>query len=823
SLHRWIHRAGVSAEELGSRRLSNRTQDLQQQRQQQQAEEEEERQRQRQHDKRRDSFLVKLGIGAGAMPDPGGEAAGETGEKPRLAERIRLRMRYIAKEFVVDVSQPFYYRWLAVLSVAACYNLIFIVMRSAFTQIQEEYPIWPWFLLDYAADAVYAVDASSSRACWSETYPRLRQVYMQSAGFKLDLACLFPTPMYFTSCPRSASLAPTSSIEPETRTNYPNLFRISNLILILLVVVHWNGCIYFSICLVLGLGRDSWTYPPRPDNFIALANTEPKYIYSFFWSTMILTTIGDVPRPVTDFEYAFMTVDFLVGVLIFAVVVGNVGSNDHQYECSEDRVPDADGWGRELERRVIRWFDYLWTNKQSLDEERILGTLPDKLKAEIAIHVHFDTLKRVAIFQDCEPGLLVELVLKLKLQVYSPGDYICRKGDIGKEMYIVKRGKLSVVSPDGKTVFVTLGEGSVFGEVSILNIPGNKTGNRRTANVRSDGYSDLFCLSKNDLWEALTEYPDAKVKLLEKGQQVLRKDNLIDEEALAKALQDRESTERRVERLNAELGVLQTRFARMLAEFGSTQSKLRRRLEGQETLEEFPVRSANAGTSRQTSDHLLGGHIQQIPFKRHAAQRPLQLQPGGQVARVHTNSPGLLIEEHLAKRAQPHVGQPNRIEQPTVPARELAVRSAAPEHVANPRAGTGVHGAAALPIAKRHLQILAAPGLHEVVVGAERVEGAGPDGKKTTGHHGRVERLVHGHAGRQGIPGEPQVPRETADNGKSDRFWPDAEVMKQRLQPADIHFDNDHFVQQMRRRPIENAVQCAAKGRLGLVIEADNN
>ena len=89
---------------------------------------------------------------------------------------------------------------------------------------------------------------------------------------------------------------------------------------------------------------------------------------------------------------------------------------------------------KDLERRVITWFDYLWTNKQSLDEDQVLGSLPDKLKAEIAIHVHLGTLRRVAIFQDCEPGLLVELVLKLKLSIFSPGDYICRKGDIGREM-----------------------------------------------------------------------------------------------------------------------------------------------------------------------------------------------------------------------------------------------------------------------------------------------------------------------------------------------------------------------------------------------------
>lgn len=170
--------------------------------------------------------------------------------------------------------------------------------------------------------------------------------------------------------------------------------------------------------------------------------------------------------------------------------------------------------------KILR-FDYLWTSNQSSDEDKSVACLPDKLKAEIAIHVHLDTLKRVDIFQNTEAGFLCELVLRLKPVLFSPGDFVCRKNEVGLEMYIVSRGILEVLTEDSQTVVATLRAGSYFGEISVLNV--GLEGNRRTASVRSVGYSDLFCLNKQDLWDVLRNHPNAEARIRARAEERLLK------------------------------------------------------------------------------------------------------------------------------------------------------------------------------------------------------------------------------------------------------------------------------------------------------------
>uniref|UniRef100_A0A8C7N478 Cyclic nucleotide gated channel subunit alpha 3 n=1 Tax=Oncorhynchus kisutch TaxID=8019 RepID=A0A8C7N478_ONCKI len=514
-------------------------------------------------------------------------------------DRVRKRKKEI---WIMDPSADRYYRWLTIIAAPCFYNLMMLVTRACFNELQSTY-ITLWIVLDYTSDFIYYTDTFvRSRTGFLEQGllvkddKKLRDKYKSTPQFKWDMISMIPTDLLFLKVGlnypelRLNRLAKMNRLfeffdRTETRTSFPNVFRISNLVLYILIIIHWNACIFFAISKTIGFGSDTWVYPniSHPEH----GRLARKYIYCLYWSTLTLTTIGETPPPVRDFEYLFVVVDFLIGVLIFATIVGNVGamiSNMNktraEFQAKIDSIKQYMQFrkvSKDLEVRVIKWFDYLWTEKKTCDEKEVLKNLPDKLKAEIAINVHLDTLKKVRIFQDCEAGLLIELVLKLQPQVFSPGDYICKKGDIGREMYIIKEGKLAVVADDGVTQFVVLSDGAYFGEISILGIKGSKAGNRRTANIRSIGYSDLFALSKDDLMESLTEYPDAKKALEEKGKAMLMKDNMIDED-VANAGADPKDMEEKIQRLESNIEIIKTKLAKIMAEFTSSQSKIKQRI-----------------------------------------------------------------------------------------------------------------------------------------------------------------------------------------------------------------------------------------------------
>lgn len=106
---------------------------------------------------------------------------------------------------------------------------------------------------------------------------------------------------------------------------------------------------------------------------------------------------------------------------------------------------------------------------------------------------------------------------------------------------------------------------------------GNKSGNRRTANIRSIGHSDLFSLSKEDLTEVLSEFPAAKRHLEEKGRQILIKLGML-EESGEDVEEEIEKVETRIKRLESNLEILQMKLARLMVELESNHKKMQARV-----------------------------------------------------------------------------------------------------------------------------------------------------------------------------------------------------------------------------------------------------
>ncbi|XP_032096445.1 cyclic nucleotide-gated cation channel alpha-4 [Sapajus apella] len=516
---------------------------------------------------------------------------------------------------ILDPSGDYYYWWLNTMVFPVMYNLIILVCRACFPDLQHGYLV-AWLVLDYTSDLLYLLDivvrfhtGFLEQGILVVDKGRISSRYVRTWSFLLDLASLMPTDVvYLRLGPHTPTLRLNRFLRmprlfeafdrTETRTAYPNAFRIAKLMLYIFVVIHWNSCLYFALSRYLGFGRDVWVYPdPAQPGFERLRR---QYLYSFYFSTLILTTVGDTPPPAREEEYLFMVGDFLLAVMGFATIMGSMSSviynmntagaafyPDHALVKKYMKLQHVN---RKLERRVIDWYQHLQINKKMTNEIAILQHLPERLRAEVAVSVHLSTLSRVQIFQNCEASLLEELVLKLQPQTYSPGEYVCRKGDIGREMYIIREGQLAVVADDGITQYAVLGAGLYFGEISIINIKGNMSGNRRTANIKSLGYSDLFCLSKEDLKEVLSEYPQAQTVMEEKGREILLKMNKLDVNAEAAEIALQEATESRLRGLDQQLDDLQTKFARLLAELESSALKIAYRIERLEwQTREWPI------------------------------------------------------------------------------------------------------------------------------------------------------------------------------------------------------------------------------------------
>ncbi|XP_075439087.1 cyclic nucleotide-gated channel beta-3 isoform X2 [Ascaphus truei] len=429
-----------------------------------------------------------------------------------------------------------YVLWLFLVALSFNWNCWFIPMRCVFP-FQTPQNLLYWMATDYICDALYLLDMLVFQ-------PRLqfvkggdiitdakemRKNYFESAKFRLDAASVIPFDLLYLVFGCKPVLRINRILKYgaffefndrlEAVLDKAYIYRVIRTTGYLLFILHINACIYYWASTFEGIGSTKWVYDGNGN----------MYLRCYYFAVRTLITIGGLAEPQTVFEILFQLLNYFSGVFVFSSLIGQMRdvigaatAGQSYYRAAVDNTisyMNTYNIPKVVQNRVRTWYEYTWDSQRMLDDS-LLEEMPTKMQLAIAIDITYTIVNKVDLFKGCDSQMIHELLLRLKSIVYLPGDFVCKKGEIGREMYIIKQGAVQVLGgPDDKTVLVTLKDGAVFGEISLLSAGG---GNRRTADVVAHGFANLFILDKKTLSNILVHYPDSKKLLMKKAKILLQ-------------------------------------------------------------------------------------------------------------------------------------------------------------------------------------------------------------------------------------------------------------------------------------------------------------
>lgn len=288
----------------------------------------------------------------------------------------------------------------------------------------------------------------------------------------------------------------------------PSVIRIFKSTFVILFLAHFIGCGFF---LVIIIEKDDAKKDFTGTENITDKSLGSKYIRAFYWSFVTMTGYNNT-NPHTQLETLFSIFVTMVGISLFATIIGTVGSLVTNLDSSAlyfrqkmDGINDYMKYKRipqDLQNEVRNYYTYLWKSGKGLDKNKVLDDLPPYLKNKMSVILNSEIIKKVPLFQKCKDDteFINEIVKCLKPRVCLPNSFVVRKGEVGNEMFFISRGELNVVSDDDKVVF-TLKDGGFFGEIALL------YDTKRTASIVARTYCDMFVLTKEDFKKVMKKFP----------------------------------------------------------------------------------------------------------------------------------------------------------------------------------------------------------------------------------------------------------------------------------------------------------------------------
>nr|CAD7265139.1 unnamed protein product [Timema shepardi] len=253
-----------------------------------------------------------------------------------------------------------YVVWIFMVTLCFVYNCWVIPLRSTFPyQTPENANMW--FALDYSADFIYLVDVALVKprishledGFWVTKPSTTRRNYFRTLQFKVQT---------FWECyNRLDSMMPSAYV-----------VRMARTLTYMLYLIHLNACAYYAFSAWQGLGANGWVFSGKGSPLVLTFT----YIRCFYFATKTATSIGKNPKPETEQESLFMTCSWLMGVFVFAILIGQmrdiVVTATHSQTEYRKLVDETLEYMRrlnlpkELQERIKLWFTFTWEQQHTL-------------------------------------------------------------------------------------------------------------------------------------------------------------------------------------------------------------------------------------------------------------------------------------------------------------------------------------------------------------------------------------------------------------------------------------------------------------------------
>ncbi|XP_068591358.1 potassium/sodium hyperpolarization-activated cyclic nucleotide-gated channel 2-like [Cebidichthys violaceus] len=283
------------------------------------------------------------------------------------------------------------------------------------------------------------------------------------------------------------------------------MVRIVNLIGMMLLLCHWDGCLQFLVPMLQDFPPDCWV----SKNLMVNDTWGVQYSYALFKAMSHMLCIGygaQAPEGMTDVWLTMLSM--IVGATCYAMFIGHataliqsLDSSRRQYQEKYKQVEQYMSFHKlpaDVRQKIHEYYEHRFQGKM-FDEENILGELSEPLKEEIVSFNCRSLVANMPLFANADPNFVTAVLIKLRFEVFQPSDFIIREGTVGRKMYFIQHGRVSVLTRGNKET--KLSDGSYFGEICLL------TRGRRTASVRADTYCRLYSLSVDSFNEVLEEHP----------------------------------------------------------------------------------------------------------------------------------------------------------------------------------------------------------------------------------------------------------------------------------------------------------------------------